>query len=103
MADRIHLTQEDDALRRARTDQPIREALRWIANRLNDLRPHAFMSPAGREAIALTAATETFPKDEAAAADLEHALLLRMPHVDGPVTRADYAQSLFRAAGRGDA
>jgi hypothetical protein len=101
MTDRTHHAQPDAALRR--TDAHVRTSLVWIAARLAARRPHAYMTPAGRAAIALTAADTQHPTDETAAVALEQALLLRMPHIDSPVTRADYALILRRAAGRVDA
>ncbi|BAU83326.1 hypothetical protein SLA_2399 [Streptomyces laurentii] len=103
MTDRTHLPQPDDALRRARHDEAVRTGLLWIADRIAARRPHVFMTASGREAIALSAAYEQHPADETAAETLERELLLRMPHVDSPFTRADYALVLRRAAGRDDA
>ncbi|MFG3349525.1 hypothetical protein ACGF1Z_31260 [Streptomyces sp. NPDC048018] len=103
MPERTDHPTADEALRRARTDQPIRESLLWIATRLDARRPYHYMTPDGRTAIALTAATTAHPADDAAAEELERQLLLRMPTVAKGTTRGDYAETLRRAAGKGGA
>ncbi|MFC8277206.1 hypothetical protein ACFUJR_32680 [Streptomyces sp. NPDC057271] len=91
MEHRTDLSQADEGLRQARIDTPIRDGLRYIAGRLANRRPAALMTEGARLAIALSAAEYISggPSDTADA--LERELLQRMPHVDRPITRGEYA------------
>ncbi|MFD7978872.1 hypothetical protein [Streptomyces sp. NPDC059071] len=91
MPERTHLPIQDEALRQARLDQPIRDSLRFIATRLADRRPAALMTEGARLAIALSAAEHTSGGPSDAADALERELLQRMPYVDRPITRGEYA------------
>lgn len=91
MNDFSHSTEPDEALRQVRVDEPIRDSLRWIANKLRARRPQALMTEGGRIAIALSAAYMIHPNDDTAAEALERELLQRMPYVDRPITRGEFA------------
>lgn len=97
MTERTQLSQEDEALRQARTDDTIRDGLRAIADKLASRKPGHLMTPGQRQAIALTIADLTHPNDEDAAVEYERQLLRRMPYVDGrTVTRGEYALWLHK-------
>ncbi|GGT43467.1 hypothetical protein [Streptomyces purpureus] len=98
MPDRTHPPIQDEALRQARTDAPIRDSLRYIATRLADRRPQVLMTDAARLAIALSAAYVVHPRNDDAAEQLERDLLQRMPYVDRPITRGEYALLLNKAS-----
>lgn len=90
VADRTYSTQQDEALRRIRAACPIRAGLITIARQLKHDRPHAEFTTADR----LNAAREHAHGDH----DLEHALLMRMPHITWAATRAEYGLILDRAS-----
>lgn len=92
------LSQQDEALRQTRVDEPVRTGLRWIADRLTHRRPQVLMTDAARLAIALSAACAVHPADDRAADDLERALLRRMPYTDRPITRGEYALLLRKTS-----
>ena len=99
MSDRTHLTEPDEALRRARLDERTRTGLRLIADRFRNRRPHVLMTEAGRLAAALRNAEQITGGPGDAADELERELLMRMPYVDHqPITRGEYALILDRAA-----
>jgi len=94
------LSQQDEALRRAQLDDKTRAGLRYIAVKLADRsrRPHALLDERARLAIALTAAEYVCGGLSPDAEAVERALLLRLPHVDRPITRGEYALIVNRAA-----
>lgn len=97
MTERTQLSQEDEALRQARTDTAIRDGLRTIADRLANKHPGGLVTPAQRQALALTIASIAHPDDDDAAVEYERQLLRRMPFVEGKaVTRGEYALWLHK-------
>ncbi|MFE1550595.1 hypothetical protein [Streptomyces sp. NPDC058718] len=98
MPERTHLPIQDEALRQTRADDAVRAGLTWIAARLTARRPQVLMTEAARMAIALSAAYVTHPRDEDAAEALERDLLGRMPYVDRPITRGEYALLLHKTS-----
>lgn len=99
MTDRIHPTQQDEALRQTHLDDTVRDGLRHIADKLNQRQPGHLMTAGQRLAIALTVADTTHPDNEDAAVELERQLLRRMPFVDGNVvTRGEYALWLHKTS-----
>ena len=97
MPERTHLTEPDEALRRTRLDDQTRAGLRLIADRYRNTRPYGLMTEAGRLAIALRTAEQITGGPGPATDTLERELLMRMPYVDQPITRGEYALILDRA------
>lgn len=102
MPERTHLPIQDEALRQTRLDEAVRAGLTWIAERLTARRPRHEMLPAARLALALRVGLDVHGYTDEAH-DLERELLLRMPTLDQPITRGEYALVLRRAAGKVDA
>lgn len=99
MPERTDHATADEALRRAKTDDTIRQGLRQIADKLAHTKPDHLMTTSQRLAIALTVADTIHPKDEDAAVELERQLLRRMPFVEGNiVTRGEYALWLHKTS-----
>ncbi|MCX4540480.1 hypothetical protein [Streptomyces sp. NBC_01565] len=92
MTHRTQLSQEDEALRRARLDGVT--LLTDIANRLRGERPTHPMLRSTREALALTHASRRYGNGSARARDAERQFLALAPPVKGSITRGEYALRL---------
>ncbi|MFE0036812.1 hypothetical protein [Streptomyces sp. NPDC059015] len=107
MPERTHLSQEDEALRRAITDETsgraqhltasTRQLLGDLANKLSGYRPDAPMLEATRLAQALVVAERKHGPTEAAFAAERHLLDVAPPVRDGQ-TRGEYAALLLLIA-----
>lgn len=92
MSDRTHLPEPDEALRRVRLDDAVRDGLRHITHELTHTEPGRLMDAYQRHAAAREQANKAHPHDIDATVELERQLLRRMPFVDGrAVTRGEYA------------
>jgi len=103
MAHRTHPTQQDEALRQARTPLSTRElrttaGLRWIVDRLTGFRPDDTMTPNARTSAALRYSTDILG-DTRDANGLYYDLLQAMPKIDRDMTRGEYALILRRTIG----
>ncbi|MFB6626486.1 hypothetical protein ACFCWD_28960 [Streptomyces sp. NPDC056374] len=91
MADLTHLTQEDEALRQART-LDLGNVLQQVADHLTTGGPGLLMTDADRLTAARTVAATVHPHSEHAAAQLSRTLLQHMPHItEQAITHGEYA------------
>lgn len=100
--ERTQLTQQDEALRRARLDGHARAVLLDIAGTLTKVKPWHAMEPKIREARPLSVAERLYSRGPYADQVAEAAQAL-MPVIDGGISRGEYALILRRAAGKADA
>ncbi|MET9954231.1 hypothetical protein ABZ135_22145 [Streptomyces sp. NPDC006339] len=102
MSRRTHLTQQDEALRQSRLDDHARAVIHSIAQELNDIKPWQGLAAQiwADEPFAVAARLYGRGLYGEQVATAAQAL---MPNVDWQVTRGEYAQILFRAAGKATA
>ncbi|MFB7866982.1 hypothetical protein [Streptomyces sp. NPDC056069] len=94
-----HASQQDEALRRSRLDDHARAVIHAIAQDLNDVKPWQPL-PAGiwhDEPFVIAARIHGRGPYTDQVAEASQAL---MPRIDRDITRGEYAQILFRAAGK---
>lgn len=100
--ERTQLTQEDEALRRARLDVHARAVILDIAYDLNDVKPWQQL-PAGIWHDEPYAVASRLYGRGPYSEDVAKAAQALMPNVDWDPSRGEYAQILFAAAGKADA
>ncbi|MFE1903832.1 hypothetical protein ACFW96_09190 [Streptomyces gardneri] len=102
MPERTQLTQEDEALRRARLDKHARAVLLDIAHDLTDVKPWQRAARQVRSKQPLATAVRLNGRGPYADNVAEAAKAL-MPTITEDITRGEYALILRRAAGKVDA
>ncbi|MFD9368796.1 hypothetical protein ACFWA6_13980 [Streptomyces sp. NPDC060020] len=104
MPERTHLSQPDEALPRARGNEPtgtIRELLIEIADYLTAARPMDQFRDPSRLYLAAARAQRRYGLDSERVAETTRALLSHAPYPYAGETRGEYALRLRAAAGRG--